>query len=359
MSGSVMHQVADDEQAVELLETLVGIPSPSGQEEAVARAAVQWMTKLGLHATVDEAGNAVGRLGDGTREILLLGHIDTVSGIVPVRREGDKLYGRGAVDAKGPFCAFIAATSRVDVAPGWRISVVGAVEEESASSKGARYVARTMASPEYVVIGEPSSWQRITLGYKGRMLIAYGLERSMTHTAGEAVGVAERAFFFWQAIRGYADEWNAEKSRRFETLDPSLRSLRTDSDGLSERVEMHLGLRLPLGLDAGDLQAFAESEAGEAELRFRGIEQPYRGDKRNPLTRAFLSSIREQGERASFVLKTGTSDMNVLGSVWDCPMVAYGPGDSAQDHTPHEHIQVSEYLQAIRVLEGVLQRLTA
>jgi len=359
MSGPVARQGASDEQAVALLETLVGIPSPSGREQAVAQAALQWMINLGLQASVDAAGNAVGHLGDGPKQILLLGHIDTVPGVVSLRREGDKLYGRGAVDAKGPFCTFIAAVSRLGPVPGWHIRVAGAVEEESATSKGARHIARIMASPEYVVIGEPSSWQRITLGYKGRMLIDYALDRSMTHTAGEAVGVAERAFDFWQAIRAYAAAWNADKARRFETLDPSLRSIRTDSDGLSERVEMYLGLRLPPGLDAGDLQAFAESEAGEAELCFRGIEQSYRGDKRNPLTRAFLSSIREQGERASFVLKTGTSDMNVLGNVWQCPMVAYGPGDSALDHTPHEHIQVSEYLAAIRILEGALRRLTA
>ena len=359
MSGAVARRGAGDEQAIELLDALVGIPSPSGQEQAVAQAAAQWMAKLGLQASVDAAGNAVGCLGDGHKRILLLGHIDTVAGIVPLRREGDTLYGRGAADAKGPFCTFIAAVSRLAAVPGWQICVVGAVEEESATSKGARYIARSMAPPEFVVIGEPSSWRRITLGYKGRMLIDYSLERSMTHTAGEAVSVAEQAFCFWQAIRVHADEWNADKARRFETLDPSLRSIRTDTDGLSERVEMHLGLRLPPSLDVGDLRTFAMNQAGAAELAFRGIESPYRGDKRNALTRAFLSSIREQGERASFVLKTGTSDMNVLGGVWQCPMVAYGPGDSALDHTPQEHIQVSEYLAAIRVLEGALRRLTA
>ena len=40
---------------------------------------------------------------------MLLGHIDTVPGRVPVRREGGRLYGRGAVDAKGPLACFVAA----------------------------------------------------------------------------------------------------------------------------------------------------------------------------------------------------------------------------------------------------------
>jgi LysW-gamma-L-lysine carboxypeptidase len=41
--------------------------------------------------------------------------------------------------------------------------------------------------------------------------------------------------------------------------------------------------------------------------------------------------------------------------VWQCPAVAYGPGDSDLDHTPQEHILISEYQRAIRVLAEVLR----
>ena len=49
--------------------------------------------------------------------------------------------------------------------------------------------------------------------------------------------------------------------------------------------------------------------------------------------------------------------MNVLAPHWRCPVVAYGPGDSALDHTPHEHINLQEYLRAIDILTRVLQLL--
>jgi LysW-gamma-L-lysine carboxypeptidase len=49
--------------------------------------------------------------------------------------------------------------------------------------------------------------------------------------------------------------------------------------------------------------------------------------------------------------------MNVVAPIWDCPIVAYGPGDSALDHTPDEHIDLDEYLRAIRVLTGTIERL--
>jgi len=63
------------------------------------------------------------------------------------------------------------------------------------------------------------------------------------------------------------------------------------------------------------------------------------------------------GARAAFKVKSGTSDMNVVGPVWSCPIVAYGPGDSTLDHTPGEHIDLDEYHRSIAVLIQVLQQL--
>src|SRR4029079_13958715 len=107
-----------------------------GQEGQVAHFLAEQMRALGLHGYVDGAGNAVGEAGEGP-PIVLLGHIDTVPGIVPVRIVDGKLYGRGSVDAKGPFAAFVAAAARL-LGRGQlsgRLVLVGAVEEEAASSK--------------------------------------------------------------------------------------------------------------------------------------------------------------------------------------------------------------------------------
>ncbi|MDX1616639.1 MAG: M20/M25/M40 family metallo-hydrolase, partial [Candidatus Promineifilaceae bacterium] len=124
--------------AVRLLEQIVAIPSPSGEEEAVARRLVSCMSDLGLKACVDGAGNAVGRrvfpAEDGVvrQTVVLLGHMDTVPGEIPVRIEQGVLYGRGTVDAKGPLAAFVMAAAQARLAPGTQLVVIGAVEEEAA-----------------------------------------------------------------------------------------------------------------------------------------------------------------------------------------------------------------------------------
>ena len=49
--------------------------------------------------------------------------------------------------------------------------------------------------------------------------------------------------------------------------------------------------------------------------------------------------------------------MNVVGPAWQCPIAAYGPGDSSLDHAPNEQLRLDEYWQAVQVLETALRRL--
>ena len=140
----------DRAQSTALLEELLSIRSLSGAESEASEFLAHWLGEQGLeHCRVDEVGNAVGELGEpgAARIVVLLGHIDTVAGDVPVERrcskEGEVLYGRGSVDAKGPLAAFCAAAARLgsDWAreQGVRVLVVGAVEEEATTSRGARH----------------------------------------------------------------------------------------------------------------------------------------------------------------------------------------------------------------------------
>ncbi len=343
-------------ESIAFLERLLSIPSPSGREDAVADALLGQMAAMGLQAWRDEAGNALGLAGDpaAERTILLLGHMDTVEGIIPVHCEGDRLYGRGAVDAKGPLAAFVWAAARV--APGLvnaRVLVVGAVEEE-AHSRGAHHLRASLPEPWCVLIGEPSGWQGITLGYKGAMSVDYTLSRPNRHVAGQGAIPAEEAVAFWNRLSAHARGVNGGDGQRFDTLDVSLRAIQTRNDGLQSQVGMTIDVRLPPGSDPEALQDSLRSWGDGARLSFPYQEPAYVGEKNTPPVRSLLRAIREEGGAPRFKVKTGTSDMNVVGAVWGCPMVAYGPGDSALDHCPDEHIEIGEFKRGIEVLTRAL-----
>ena len=345
---------------------LVSHYSPSGHEAPAVEALLARFTELGYtKAFRDAAGNAVGIMGSGERQIVLLGHIDTVPGEIPLRLEtlpdeGEVLFGRGSVDAKGPLAAFTDAVAAVGARTGWQIIVIGAVDEEREST-GARFIAQQPDyHPEFAIIGEPSSWQRVTLGYKGTARALVRFERPLTHTAAAEMSAADTACAWWQALSAEVAARNADRRRAFDRLQPSLRGLRSGDDGFTEWAELHLGCRLPTDVPPQAWYALLEGIEPPGKVTPQGYAIPaYRGEKRTPLTRAFLGAIRAAGGKPGFVVKTGTADLNIVAPVWGCPAVAYGPGDSALDHTPHEHLPLAEYRQAVAVLIGVLERLTA
>lgn len=354
---------------IALLHDLVAIPSLSGQE----RAAVEWlcaaMDARGFTTTIDAVGNAIGQIGSGQREVVLLGHIDTVPGNIPVRVSDGQLYGRGAVDAKGPLATFVCAATQAANA-GIRLTVIGAVGEE-ADSVGAYYLAGQRVAPDFTIIGEPSGWESVVLGYKGSMSATYSLRQSGAHSAAPVATAPQVAVDFWNRVMRYAATFNADRPAAFDRIEPKLRAFNTTTNGLHEQIELRLGFRLPLDLngpaltailqDLAQLEASADEAAAEieaeAQITVAEALPAFRSERTSPLVRPFLPAIRAAGGKPRFKVKTGTADMNIVGPAWGCPIVAYGPGDSKLDHTPNERIVLSEYERAITILTAALTSL--
>ncbi len=353
MTGGIL---AYEQIAEALLHDLIAIPSPSHQEAEAVQFLVGWMAANGYdRAYVDDAGNAVGIIGSGDREVVLLGHIDTFGGILPVRLEDRVLYGRGTVDAKGSLSVFAAAAARAQLPEDVRVVVIGAVEEEAASSKGARFAVQCF-QPDLCVIGEPSRWDRITLGYKGRLLLRWRWEGGLAHSASRIASPPEHAVQYWQRVVDFTEAVNVGRERLFSRLDVTLQSINSGSDGAYGWAEAVIGFRLPPGTDPAQLEAdLRPAEALSCEAY--GHESAFVASQDSPLSRAMRGAIRACGGVPRFVHKTGTSDMNIVGPIWQCPIVAYGPGDSALDHTPDEHLDLDEYLRAVDVLTNALARL--
>ncbi|MBA2776507.1 MAG: [LysW]-lysine hydrolase [Chloroflexia bacterium] len=345
---------SDSVQAdIDLLHGLVSIESRSNREEEAVIWLREQMAARGMAVLDDTVGNAVATVGSGERHIVLLGHIDTVPGRVPVRIENGVLWGRGAVDAKGPLATFVAAASAAAADLNVRVTVVGAVGEEVIGSLGANDVA-TWDAPDFCIIGEPSGWDAVCLGYRGSLSLIYTLQQSTRHTAGPGESVAEEAVQFWNELRKEIDRWNSGARNNFGSIGHSLRAFNTSGDGLTDEAKLSIGLRLPPDIDVNLLLERIRSIAAPAQIAVDGVQEGYRTSKQSKLVPPFLRAIREAGGTPRFTLKLGTSDMNVVGPVWQCPIVAYGPGESALDHTPDERIVLSEYVQAVKILRSVL-----
>ncbi len=342
-------------------DTLIGLVSqysPSGQERAAVEWLVERMKFLGYsNAFIDEAGNAVGVMGDGPKQAVLLGHIDTVPGKIDVRRVAnpprEMLYGRGTVDAKGPLACFVDAVAKVGVREGWQFVVIGAVEEER-DSEGARFAAGQY-KPDFAIIGEPSQWDRLALGYKGSAWATITIKRGQAHTASGEQTASEAAVEIWLAVKAYVESFNAEKQKTFDKLLLTLRGMESGSSDFEQWARLNVGVRLPVDVSPEDWYAKLNEIAQHTNVETAGFAIPaWICEKNTLLVRTFLKGIRSQGGEPRFVYKTGTADLNVVAPLWRCPAVVYGPGDSAFDHTPEEHILLAEYAKAVSVLSHVL-----
>jgi len=348
-------------------DTLVGLVSqysPSGEE----RGAVEWlmarMKSLEYDkAFIDEAGNAVGVMGKGPKQVVLLGHIDTVPGEIAVRRDGipphEILHGRGSVDAKGSLACFVDSVAQVGAKDGWQFVVIGAVEEER-DSEGARFAA-DQYKPDFAIIGEPNQWGRIALGYKGSAWANVTVKRGQAHSASGEQTAAEVAVEVWLKIKEYVDSFNADKQKAFDKLLLTLRGMDSDSNDFEQWARLKVGVRLPVAVLPEDWYTKLNETLKVFET-FRVLVEPtgfaipaWGCEKNTQLVRAFLSGIRSQGGEPRFVYKTGTADLNIVAPVWRCPALVYGPGDSALDHTPNEHIDLEDYRKAVETLAFVLQ----
>ncbi|MFL6161525.1 MAG: M20/M25/M40 family metallo-hydrolase [Jatrophihabitantaceae bacterium] len=342
--------VLSDAGAVRLLRRMVEIPSPSYQEAALAEFLAGQLSELGFTAEVDAAGNVVGELVAGAGPtVMLLGHLDTVAGHIPVREQDGRLYGRGSVDAKAPLATLICAAARGGFAG--RMVVVGAVEEETPLSRGALHILANHPQPDALIIGEPSGWHTVVLGYKGKLDYRYRASSAATHPTNPVPKASELAADCWR--RSCELLGPAASHARFDQPGPTLVSI---AGGLTTATA-EISIRTPLGFDPEAFLTALRAAVAGGEIELINYVQACRVGRNDPVVRTLTAAIRQAGSVPTAKVKTATSDMNVLAEQWHIPMATYGPGDSVLDHSENEHVVIAEFLAGIRVLSTALAEL--
>src|SRR5690606_4602323 len=115
---------------------------------------------------------------------------------------------------------------------------------------GASWLRDYHPAPDALIIGEPSGWDAVVLGYKGAISLKARVERGLTHSAGPDPTAPERIFCFWRAVLGWLADVNGEAPPSFNTLDGTLRGFASGDDGLREWAAAGMTFRLPPGVES-------------------------------------------------------------------------------------------------------------
>jgi LysW-gamma-L-lysine carboxypeptidase len=359
------------DKAVQLLTNLLGIYSSSGKEEAIGNFLAEEMTKLGFQVGKDGIGNVIGVVGEGEPVILLCGHMDTVAGHMPLRVEQDKIYARGAVDAKGPLAAMVMAASEVAKETAFKGKIlIASVVQEEATSAGIKYLINEGIQADYAIFGEPSGAENITIGYKGNLHLKITCTTETGHSSTPWLyeNALEKAFELWQQIKNSYPPIEKQDSPYY-AITACLTKLvgGKATSVIPFESEMHLDIRIPPPLTSTQVlddtkkvisQYQATNPKVAVKVEVKDSNEPFEVNKNSPLVHALSSSIRKVlNKPATLLKKTGTGDMNILGRALNVPVVTYGPGDSHLDHTKDEHIEISEYLASIQVYKETILKL--
>src|SRR3990170_4956924 len=140
---------------VTLAAELLAIPSPTRDEARVVEFVSRWLVGRGWNVTLQEVtpGRSniwATRIGGG---VTLSTHLDTVPPHLAPRMDGDRLYGRGACDAKGIAAAMLAAADRLVEAGEERVDLLFVVGEEGGAD-GARPANQLPATSSFLINGE-------------------------------------------------------------------------------------------------------------------------------------------------------------------------------------------------------------
>ena len=167
---------------VDLTNSLMQIPSVSGDEQAVGFYLRDYLESLGwtveLQRVSKNSNNIIADLNESPR-IWLSTHMDTVPPFIAPTEDEEKIYGRGSCDAKGIIAAQITAAELLRQQGVEDIGLLYTVEEERAST-GAKVANEhpLAAKCEYLINGEPTD-NDLAIGSKGAF-------RAMIRTTGKA-----------------------------------------------------------------------------------------------------------------------------------------------------------------------------
>lgn len=344
-------------EAVALLQSLIAIPSFSGEEEGTAAVIAHFLEQKGIpaHRHLNNIWAVNKHFQPEKPTILLCSHHDTVRPNPSYTRdpfkptiENGRLYGLGSNDAGGALVGMIAAFCHHYDAPDLPYNLVlGAVAEEERSGKnGVESLLPLLPQLDCALIGEPTLLN-LAVAEKGLMVLDCTASGRAGHAAREEGDSA-----LYRAVKDI--EWF--RTYRFpqvsEWLGPikmSVTSIETPNKAhnvVPDTCHFVVDVRMTDAYMPEELleviRANVESDVRPRSTRLRATGIP----ESHPL----VVAGKALGGK---VYGSPTSSDKALIPV---PTLKVGPGDSARSHTADEYIEVAEIEKGVIFYSNLIKK---
>jgi len=370
----------DSSTILDRIESITRIESPTSDPAGVNRVLdviEGWFADTG--ATLDRAaiddrfGDMLRVRSDPTRNepgILILSHVDTVhpigtlAGALPLRREGDRVYGPGIYDMKGGLTIAVAAfrqLAREGAGRSLPITFLFTPDEEVGSLASRKHIEAEAAHCRYVLVTEPKrNGGKVVTQRKGTGRYEIRAHGRPAHSGGnhDKGRSAIRAMAeIILAIEGFTDY-----ARGITTNVGKVRG-GTATNVIPEHCVIEADLRVCTMEAAAEMGARFQglrTTVPDVEITVTGglNRPPYGRDARINALFAKAAAIYERvGQKLeSDALTGGGSDGNFTAAMGLATLDGLGvAGDGA--HTNHEHLLYSSIEPGVRLMLGLMQTL--
>jgi len=361
-----------DKESLNFLREIIEIYSPSYEEEEISNYLYKKLIDFGFSdLKKDSVGNVIARFSRGKgKRILLCGHMDTVPGKLEVKEDEEKIYGRGAVDAKSSLAAMIVSAANVKDSIKSGEIVLAAVVREEADGAGINEVIKNNIVADYAIFGEPSNTNGVTIGYKGKVDATVKVtSRNTGHSSDPWIydNAIDYAFIFLNEIRNkYEDKRSLFDS---VTICPTKITGGETNNVVPKFCEVKLDIRIPPSVSSREFSSMLLKDVKNFNERYKNVfvevffsgdlVDAYTIDVNNYLVRSFVRSIVEVvGRPVRLIKKSGTCDINPYYTFFKIPSLSYGPGDPKLSHTENEYVVKKDFLNSVKVIEKALLYLT-
>jgi acetylornithine deacetylase len=345
------------QQAVDLLQQLISIPSFSKEESKTADLIEKFLQERGI-TTHRKLNNiwAWNKYFDASKPTILLNsHHDTVkpnSGYTrdpyDAKIEDGKLYGLGSNDAGGCLVSLIAVFlyffDKQNLK--YNFCLATSAEEEISGVNGLELIIPDLGRLDFGIVGEPTQMQ-LAIAERGLMVLDCVAHGKAGHAAREE---GENAIY--KALPDI--EWfrTFRFPKESEVFGPIKMSVTIINAGSQHNV---VPASCTFTVDVRVTDAYRNEEVLEiirqhvsCDVTPRSIRlKPSKIDKNHPIVQAGIAL-----ERTTYGSPT-TSDQSLL----DIPSLKVGPGDSARSHTADEFVYVDEIREGIELYIKMLEKI--
>ena len=322
---------------VSLAVQLMQIESTSGSEGAVVAFVDDLLTSRGWQVARIRVSTGRDDVFATKRDgpyVTLSTHLDTVPPHIPPRLEGDRLWGRGACDAKGIAAAMICAAERLDE-QGIAVALLLVVGEE-VTHDGAHaandWVVRKGVRSRVLINGEPTE-STLALGTKGAVRLTLRVRGVAAHSAYPHLGRSAT-----RELARILAALDTVELPRDDVLGETTVNIGVISGGVADNVVAPLA--------EARLMARTVGPAEHVVDRLRALIAG-RGELEQGITAPAVRLGVLPGHPTSVVAYA--TDIPALGN-WGTPYL-FGPGSIHVAHRDDEHIALAELRAAVDTYE--------